>query len=65
MVGIKINEKIEHAQIVQKFIDHKFLSVPASDNVIRILPPLISTKENIIEAIEKINDSLNDFQKDL
>jgi len=62
MIGIKINDKIEHAKIVQKFIDHKLLTVPASDNVIRILPPLISTKENIIEALEIIDKSLSDFK---
>ena len=61
MIGIKINDKIEHAKIVQKFIDHKLLTVPASDNVIRILPPLISTKENIIEALEIIDKSLSEF----
>ena len=61
MIGIKINDKIEHAKIVEKFIDHKLLTVLASDNVIRILPPLISTKENIIEALEKIDKSLSEF----
>ncbi len=61
MIGIKINDKIEHAKIVQKFIDHKLLSVPASDNVIRLLPPLISNQEHICEAIEKINLSLENF----
>ena len=61
MIGIKINDKIEHAKIVQKFIDHKLLTVPASDNVIRILPPLISTKENIIEALEIIDKSVSEF----
>jgi acetylornithine/N-succinyldiaminopimelate aminotransferase len=62
MIGIKINEKFEHALIVQKFIDNKLLSVPASDNVIRLLPPLICIKEHIIEAIQKIDLSLQQFQ---
>lgn len=61
MIGVKINDKIEHAQIVKAFISQKFLTVPASDNVIRILPPLIANKENILEALDKIETSLNLF----
>lgn len=62
MIGIKIFDNIEHAKIVEKFIENFLLTVPASNNVIRILPPLISTKENILEAINKIDLSLKDFK---
>ena len=61
MLGIKINESMEHAIIVKKFIDNKLLTVPASDNVIRILPPLISNKEDILLALEKIKKSLQEI----
>ncbi len=61
MLGIKINESMEHAVIVKKFIDNKLLTVPASDNVIRILPPLISSKENILEALDIIQQSLHEI----
>lgn len=64
MAGIKINDKIEHARVVEKFIEKFLLTVPASNNVIRILPPLISNQSNIVEAITKIDQALDEFSKD-
>lgn len=58
MLGIKINDKIEHNEIVKKMISNKLLTVPAGNNVIRIIPPLILEKYHIQEAIEKIRASL-------
>lgn len=62
MLGIKINAKIENGIVVKKFIDNHFLTIPAGENVIRILPPLIITKKHVLEAIEKINKSLNELK---
>ena len=61
MLGIKINEKIENNQIVKKFIEHKFLTIPAGENVIRILPPLIIKKKHVKEARRKITSALNEL----
>lgn len=58
MLGIKINDKIEHNEIVKKLIANKLLTVPAGNNVIRIIPPLILEKHHIEEAIKKIRASL-------
>lgn len=58
MLGIKINDKIEHNEIVKKMISNKLLTVPAGNNVIRIIPPLILEKHHIEEAIQKIRASL-------
>jgi acetylornithine/N-succinyldiaminopimelate aminotransferase len=57
MLGIKINQKIENAEIVKKFIENGLLTIPAGENVIRILPPLIISLENVAEAIAKIEKS--------
>jgi acetylornithine/N-succinyldiaminopimelate aminotransferase len=62
MLGIKINTKIENGIVVKKFIDNHLLTIPAGENVIRILPPLIITKKHVIEAIEKINKSFNELK---
>ena len=62
MLGIKINAKIENGIVVKKFIDNHFLTIPAGENVIRILPPLIITKKHVLEAIEKINKSFNELK---
>lgn len=59
MIGIKINSQIEHAKIVEKFIENGLLTVPASDNVIRIIPPLIINSEHVKEAKDKIALSLS------
>lgn len=58
MLGIKINEKISNVDIVQKLINNKLLTVPAGENVVRLLPPLTITKEHAIEACQKIQNSL-------
>ncbi len=58
MLGIKINQKIEHTELVKKFIENGLLTIPASDNVIRILPPLIIGAEHVIEGVGKIEKGM-------
>lgn len=60
MLGIKINQKIEHTELVRKFIKNGLLTIPAGDNVIRILPPLIISLEHVGEAVEKIRLTLSE-----
>ena len=38
------------------------LVVPASNNVIRLLPPLNITKKEVQEAIDIINEAVNDLK---
>src|SRR3989338_31525 len=54
MLGMKINQKIENNELVKKFIANGLLAIPAGENVIRIMPPLIITQEHMMEAIEKM-----------
>jgi len=58
MLGVKINQRIENTEVVKKFIENGLLTIPANENVIRILPPLIITSEHVKEAIEKIKKSI-------
>ncbi len=58
MLGIKINDQIANTKIVQKFIDNQLLTIPAGENVVRILPPLIIGENHIEEAIRKIRSAL-------
>ncbi len=58
MLGIKINQKIEHVELVKKFIENGLLTIPASDNVIRILPPLIIGAEHVREGVGKIEKGM-------
>lgn len=59
MIGIKLNAKIENNEFVKRLIEQGLLTVPASDNVVRILPPLIITKEHATEALDKIKKVLS------
>ncbi len=54
MLGIKINDKILNTEVTQKLIDQGLLVIPASDNVIRLLPPLIIEEKHVSEAVEKL-----------
>ena len=61
MLGIKINDKYNNNDIVQKFIDNKLLTIPAGENVVRLLPPLIINENHIKEACDKIIRSFTDI----
>lgn len=62
MLGIKINQKIENLAVVKKFIENGLLTIPAGENVIRILPPLIINSKHVAEAKRKIRKSLKTFK---
>lgn len=62
MLGVKINQKIENTEVVKKLIENGLLTIPAGENVIRILPPLIITSEHVKEAIEKMEKALKEFK---
>ena len=53
MLGLKC--KIAPADVVKAGYAEHLLTVPAADNVIRILPPLTITEEEIAEAINRLD----------
>ena len=53
--------KKENTEFLNELFQEKLLAVKASDNVVRLLPPLIVTKDEINKAvsiIEKICEKL-------
>ncbi len=62
MLGIKISSKVENGEIVKNLIDNGLLTIPAGENVIRILPPLIITSQHIKEACDKIRKTFNEIK---
>ena len=52
--GIKLNETIDLASLVKILRDDHLLTVPAADNTIRLLPPLILSHEEIDLAVAKL-----------
>ncbi len=57
MLGIK--PKISNEIIIEQMRKEKILTVKASDNIIRLLPPLILQNSHVDEAIEKIKKALS------
>ena len=61
MIGIKINEKYLNTDVVNKLLYNKLLTVPAGENVVRLLPPLIVKRPHIDKAIKIINSTIRDL----
>ena len=61
MMGIKC--KIPNGEVMQALFDEKMLTVPAGENVVRIIPPLIVDDEGIDEAINKMDKAFNKLQQ--
>lgn len=57
LTGIKM--KIAPADVVKAAIGEKLLLVGASDNVVRLLPPLNITDEEIADAAQRLNRALD------
>jgi len=55
LVGLKCKQDGQNGDLVKACIEQGLLTVPAGDNVIRMLPPLIITKAHVDEAMEKLD----------
>ncbi len=51
MLGLKCN--VENSKIIKAAYDNRLLLVPAADNVVRVLPPLNITEQDISAASER------------
>jgi acetylornithine/N-succinyldiaminopimelate aminotransferase len=53
MIGIRLNDDVvkDNRKFVNDLREEGFLSAPAAENVMRLLPPLIITKEHCDEAV--------------
>ena len=59
MIGIKC--KVKNTDFVEKARLNKLLTVKASDNVVRLLPPLILTSDECKEGLSKIRSTCKMF----
>lgn len=55
MLGLKC--KAVNADVVKAGYDNELITVPAADNVIRLLPPLTLTDEDIAEAVRRLEQA--------
>jgi acetylornithine/N-succinyldiaminopimelate aminotransferase len=61
MLGVKLSDKIENTEMVKKLIELGLLVIPAGENVIRIMPPLLITSQHVKEAVSKIEAAINNL----
>jgi acetylornithine/N-succinyldiaminopimelate aminotransferase len=59
MLGLKC--KVANADVVASGYDHDLISVPAADNVIRLLPPLTISDDEIAEAVTRLDAIARDL----
>ena len=60
MIGVKMHD--DPSKFIDLLYKNKLLVVKASENVIRLFPSLIVSKEEIDEGIEKINKTCNEYK---
>lgn len=63
MLGLKC--LIPPGEVVSAFVDAHVLTVPAGDNVVRLLPPLIISDEEMELAVERMDEALDALDKRL
>lgn len=56
MLGFRLTDAYVNADIVKRLVQQGLLTVPAGDNVVRLLPPLIIGEEEIGEAISTFEE---------
>jgi len=56
MIGIEVKDK--RNDILKKLQENKILAIPASDNIVRFLPPYIIQKEHVDITVDKLNKIL-------
>ena len=61
MLGLQCSESIENGIVVKRLLNNGLLTVPAADNVIRLIPPLIINKGHIEEAANILEITCNSF----
>jgi len=59
MLGVRLNDTVTNGAVVDALRAGGLLTVPAGDNVVRVLPPLIITPDHVAEAIEIFDTTLS------
>ena len=60
LLGIKT--KTDNIEINKIFVSNGLLTIPANDNIVRLAPPLIISKDNVDEAIDIIKKVLKEIK---
>jgi acetylornithine/N-succinyldiaminopimelate aminotransferase len=60
MIGLKL--KIPPAEFAAKAREHRLLSIPAGDNVVRLVPPLVLSDEELSEGVRRLHAACADVE---
>ena len=60
MIGLKMHD--DPSKFIRLLLKNKLIVVKASENVIRLLPSLIVSKEEIDEGVEIIKKTCNEYK---
>jgi acetylornithine/N-succinyldiaminopimelate aminotransferase len=61
MMGLKM--RVPNTEFVAALLRHKMLVIGAGDNVIRLLPPLIITEDDVRAALKILSETAVEFEK--
>ena len=56
-----VSKQNKQSKICELLIEKGLLTVPASDNIVRLTPPLIITKDDVDQAMEIINNVIKEI----
>ena len=53
LIGLKL--KVPPAKFAEAALEQKLLLIPAGDNVVRVVPPLVVTDEELAEGVRRLD----------
>ncbi|MBO6947845.1 MAG: aspartate aminotransferase family protein [Rhodospirillales bacterium] len=63
LLGLKCADGVTNGDVVKSLIGNGLLSVPAGDNVVRFVPPLVVTSDDISEALSIIEKTSAEIEQ--
>ena len=60
MIGVKV--KVPPAEFAAAARAHHLLTIPAGDNVVRLLPPLVLSDEELSEGVRRLDAACADIE---
>lgn len=64
MMGLKCRQEGENGVLNKHLFERGLLCVPAGDNVVRLIPPLVVGKDEVDQAISIISDAVSAMQSE-
>jgi acetylornithine/N-succinyldiaminopimelate aminotransferase len=64
LMGIRLKSHVAPSQVVKAAADEKLLLVGASDNTVRILPPLVASDKEIAQGLHALSRALSHIARE-